>query len=600
MTFTLVLDPQLHPEDAIYAQRSPISEAFQEKKDQTLTRTQLPSWLDELVAQLRSSDHWPFWEEIVHGWGRHCLHVDLLSVAATHLFIRVLWRQSPYTSAQEFTARCIPRKINVLDSLVEDDATDSGIETESEDEYADSEPENTKPFGKRPRPHHRLKPAQNLDGSLRPPSIILTNKTKKAWCDELENHGVLRFVLEKWVDDLNLNPDMGRLLQQMKAVRPSIYKTSGFRDLFQARLSGLAAIFALLCNPENDFETAPHLAESYRLRQWRRQLNSLRTSWSPPAIYLEIDWENVPKKFQAAVQVPSGPPRAANFLRVLSQNPWLIPEAASPSSVFFLFTRPNFLTAWESWIYPGLQRIAYGDPILDDLPQWDPGKLYQELVGLQPKALASWAAKLHISLHPDITFLFQATTNYRAALKEIVQKIRNPSLPTGKAGKDKRRQYHARRMAAAQQATTVLPDHPVLASAASEAPSTSDHLSDEALYIPFEQNPLTIARLHQDCPHCQHYDNPEDKCVRIWYVDRRNVDHLLGCVVSDAPVDDRLEPKNLDAHGYGGDNSKWKTVQELQMKPLWARDAPHLLEGCCRDITLLVDRVTQKQAWFLT
>jgi hypothetical protein len=61
--------------------------------------------------------------------------------------------------------------------------------------------------------------------------------------------------------------------------------------------------------------------------------------------------------------------------------------------------------------------------------------------------------------------------------------------------------------------------------------------------VPFKENAQATARLRTNCPTCKNYVLPEDKCVRIWEVDKLEVRGLRGCVITCADPDDRLEPK---------------------------------------------------------
>jgi hypothetical protein len=131
--------------------------------------------------------------------------------------------------------RCIPRKINALDALVEDDVSHSEAEDSDSDpsdlfvdpEYTVSQ-ENTPVLkrGRKSNQSHRsacnifwsIKFAKCLcmcgcspipieaDGPLRSPNLVLTSKNKTAWCNELEGDpAVLRYVVSSWVRAFDLH-----------------------------------------------------------------------------------------------------------------------------------------------------------------------------------------------------------------------------------------------------------------------------------------------------------------------------------------------------------------------------------------------------------
>ena len=48
----------------------------------------------------------------------------------------------------------------------------------------------------------RQPPTAHTNGPVRPPTVILSAETKTQWNDELEDNGVLTFVVQKWTKDL--------------------------------------------------------------------------------------------------------------------------------------------------------------------------------------------------------------------------------------------------------------------------------------------------------------------------------------------------------------------------------------------------------------
>ncbi|KAJ6630455.1 hypothetical protein B0H10DRAFT_1984618 [Mycena sp. CBHHK59/15] len=122
----------------------------------------------------------------------------------------------------------------------------------------------------------------------------------------------------------------------------------------------------------------------------------------------------------------------------------------------------------------------------------------------------------------------------------------------------------------------------------------------ESTVLPFVENPAAWARLRRDCPHCQNESDPERKCVRVWEVEARSdIKTLVGCVISPADPDDRMEPKEHQVYGVVKKDTQknapvpFFTPDELELRVLEHR--PDTYATCCFDGTILVDKKTQTQ-----
>ncbi|KAJ6482306.1 hypothetical protein C8R47DRAFT_1197521 [Mycena vitilis] len=622
MTFILASGPRLHPRDIEYAEQQPLKTQFEAQDGCRLSRHQYRVWLDETVAALLAPKHKGFWWPVIKSWLKFCLDLvgSMLPQSAAELFVKVLWQQSPFNLQQDteleplellrrtqnsnaqshfLLERRLPRRITVFDALGEESSDEENTESEGSDadfedstelkltERGEKEEELESGKGHKRRRCVAVKPVAT-SGPPRAPSVILTSRNKTEWCNELEDTTILRYVVEKWVADLNLHfgwrewhgderyPDAGAILQQMNTLRPSIYAREEFRRLVKS--SGLAMIFNNICDPENDREADPELAASYRLFNWRNQLNFLWNKWTPQVVYNDCQWEMMPAEFGT----PGGNAPMVNVLRALCTQPWMIPRSTSPTmAVFFLASRQNFVQAWEMWLAPFLRRVGM------DIVGFDPCALYKAFTDTTCAALPALARKRHLDIPEDVMLLLRLNEEHRQFLKTLHDRARNPAVrAASKRDEDDRKaQYHARRKA-----------HPPATTSYEEPKAQMLPAADGLGLIPFEQNPKAWGRLRRECPTCKNYVQPDDKCVRIWYVDRRKVKGLHGCVISSAAVDDRLEPKTWDVHGADAvDTTAWWTPQELDLRELTARETPHIIEGCKRDITLLVDTKTQRQ-----
>jgi hypothetical protein len=194
--------------------------------------------------------------------------------------------------------------------------------------------------------------------------------------------------------------------------------------------------------------------------------------------------------------------------------------------------------------------------------------------------------------------LLNLNEELRDHIKAVRNKARNPSVALGEKGIDQKQQFNARRKAEAKDSVL----------------SPGPERLDPNEFVLFEDNRAVWGRLRRDCPTCRNFPDPEDHCVRIWHVDRRvEVRNWKGCVISSAPENDRLEPKvrnkcmllvnatelaikHWGVHGADkADSTMWFKPEDLNLRVLSARDSPHILNGCKRDITLLVDNASQKQ-----
>ncbi|KAJ7820880.1 hypothetical protein B0H14DRAFT_2599661 [Mycena olivaceomarginata] len=593
MGYVTLYGPRQHPEEPVYAEQDPIHTYFRQQADRRLSRTQFKGFINELVFILQSPQYEQKWEPIITNWVNYCLGIaTLMPEPSTKLFVKVLWANSRFNldadshdpplvlmeKAQNhavqspiFLERCIPRKINVMDAS-EDFSDDDDNTSDYNDEYEDvkvRDPKNREEDkSEQGRKRRRTCEQNRLSGPKRAPTTRMNSRNKRDWNIELEDKGVLEYVVEKWVSDLDLHfgwrqgedgesdPDAGAVLQQMNAVAPRIYEQEAFRQVV-----------------------------------------------------------HIPGEMSGT----GGPSQVALFLRTLANNVWMIPKATSPMlAVFFLASQRNFLQAWEIWLGPCVQRAGI------QTEDWDIGRVYRDLAGIRCLDIPKFASNNQVTIPTELMQLMQLNEDYRKFLKEVTNRARNPSLPKGTIGKDRQKQFNARRNAqkpdipfstppSASSTSGSTVSGPVTAGTSTSGctPSTPVPLKDKSgpvpvgtstsgctpsTPVPFKDNTQATARLRTDCPTCKNYVLPEDKCVRIWEVDKLEVRGLRGCVITCADPDDRLEPKAWKVHGAKKTaDTLWKTPEELGLKELVPRDTPHIVEGCKRDITILVDRKTQTQ-----
>ncbi|KAJ7325453.1 hypothetical protein DFH08DRAFT_817130 [Mycena albidolilacea] len=440
MTYTMLLEPRLHPEDASNATIEPLQTWFAEAGQLNARRQN--KWLKEKATLLLVPPHDEWVKNLISTLALVLMQGKTWAAA---LFIKVLWCQSDFNmnrvneplellrKAQVDSLkkpirleRCIPRKISALDALVEDDVSHSEAEDSDSDpsdlfvdpEYTVSQ-ENTPVLkrGWKSNQSHSPIPIE-ADGPLRSPNLVLTSKNKTAWCNELEGDpAVLRYVVSS-PEGGERYPDMGSVIQQMKSVRRRIYNRNDFRDLVTS--SGLQLIFETLCDEACASEVDPRLAESYRLHNWRNQLNLVWNDWSPQEIYAGKEWQKVclfflkNKLMPAKILNADGKAPTFNFLRALADNVWMIPRGTSPAlAVFFLASLPNFLQAWELWLRGALLRAVIK---IDD---WSPGKLYRGLVATRAAKWPEILCPRNIICPPELQLLLNLNEEHQE----------NPKLP---------------------------------------------------------------------------------------------------------------------------------------------------------------------------
>ncbi|KAJ7816316.1 hypothetical protein B0H14DRAFT_2602799 [Mycena olivaceomarginata] len=678
MGYVTLYGPRQHPEEPVYAEQDPIHTYFRQQADRRLSRTQFKGFINELVFILQSPQYEQKWltgadnNKLGQLLPRHC-HFDagtlyetvrqstvgqqpfqtLTPIRMIHLWYS--WkkhRTMPYRArymfdkSPQFLERCIPRKINVMDAS-EDFSDDDDNTSDYNDEYEDvkvRDPKNREEDkSEQGRKRRRTCEQNRLSGPKRAPTTRMNSRNKRDWNIELEDKGVLEYVVEKWVSDLDLHfgwvPRRGRgerprrrggtttdergcsphlrtgSIQTGCARTLSHYTVLNSQPRQENQTTGLTLIFETLCDASNDCEIDPDLATSYRLYQWRNQINVIWNRWTPQHAYNETEWNHVAthdnsETFQEKMSGTGGPSQVALFLRTLANNVWMIPKATSPMlAVFFLASQRNFLQAWEIWLGPCVQRAGI------QTEDWDIGRVYRDLAGIRCLDIPKFASNNQVTIPTELMQLMQLNEDYQRA---------NPSLPKGTIGKDRQKQFNARRNAqkpdipfstppSASSTSGSTVSGPVTAGTSTSGctPSTPVPLKDKSgpvpvgtstsgctpsTPVPFKDNTQATARLRTDCPTCKNYVLPEDKCVRIWEVDKLEVRGLRGCVITCADPDDRLEPKAWKVHGAKKTaDTLWKTPEELGLKELVPRDTPHIVEGCKRDITILVDRKTQTQ-----
>ncbi|KAJ7902527.1 hypothetical protein B0H14DRAFT_1138720 [Mycena olivaceomarginata] len=389
-------------------------------------------------------------------------------------------------------------------------------------------------------------------GPHRQPTIILNATNESAWCDELTvNSDVLRSVMSRWVRSFNVhfgwctpesgekNPDMRAVMQEMNTVPKALHDREDFRDLFH--FSGLQLVFETLCDERGDSEFDPHLTVSYRLHDWRNQLNVLWYNWSPQEIYEGKEWEEIPTNI---LNPNSKDKRSYNFLQALGQKQGGIPHGTCPAqAVFFLAGRLSFLHAWEVWLRGSLLR--------DDaeIAAWNPLGLFRALAGTRCAEWSKQLTKRGIPYPPELELLLQLNEDLRDYIKLAREQARFPSATAAqkrksKSMKKKDKEY----MAPGQPEPQPIPAG---STGAGDLPPQ---------FTRFEDNPAVRPRLHKGCASCCGMPDPDDRCVRVWYVDPR-----------------------------------YETPDDLPPRVLSPRNTPHIVEKCKRDITLLVSSATQEQ-----
>ncbi|KAJ7843615.1 hypothetical protein B0H14DRAFT_2585601 [Mycena olivaceomarginata] len=287
MGYVTLYGPRQHPEEPVYAEQEPVHTYFRQQADRRLSRTQFKGFIDELVFILQSPQYEQKWEPIITNWVNYCLGIATLMLEpSTKLFVKVLWAnnrfnldadlhdpplvlmekaqnhavQSPIVCHQvpthpyiPFMERGIPRKINVMDAS-EDFSDDDDNISDYNDEYEDikvGDPKNREEDkSEQGRKRRRTCEQNRLSGPKRAPTTRMNSRNKRDWNIELEDKGVLEYVVEKWVSDLDLHfgwrrgedgesdPDAGAVLQQMNAVAPRIYEQEAFRQVVHSTEAG--------------------------------------------------------------------------------------------------------------------------------------------------------------------------------------------------------------------------------------------------------------------------------------------------------------------------------------------------------------------------
>ncbi|KAJ7078189.1 hypothetical protein C8R44DRAFT_896009 [Mycena epipterygia] len=331
--------------------------------------------------------------------------------------------------------------------------------------------------------------------------VVLTTHSKGPWNESLiADPTRLHATVVGWVNQCNVifglreldidkhAPDQGSLLQEMSCLSSRIYRTATFQKLLIT--TGLDILLELIGDPTNDFESNPHLAESYRLYRWRQQFNTFNMNWTPKDIISTVDWENARTHFFShiffktnTVQMPVFPPEnkkldkgkthTAQFFRAMSDNPDMIPKATNPSSVFIFIRRHNFMDAWELWLSHRLMRAGF------NVSQWDVDKLYRDLMGLNKADIARWCQGKGITLDPDLNFLWDLSMEYRTIIAATAFHSHQPRTPQGAEAKHDRRKFDIERKAVLAQASA----QPQAGPPRSDSP-TSEALLGRALVLP--------------------------------------------------------------------------------------------------------------------
>ncbi|KAJ7831764.1 hypothetical protein B0H14DRAFT_3713137 [Mycena olivaceomarginata] len=126
-------------------------------------------------------------------------------------FIFEVTSRSSQDELAQYLERCLLRKTNVQDPEESGSEDDVMTESDDEDDYVErvdhrptlvEEPDDLK-RGKRVRPIPTV--TRRTNGDKRAPRMIMTSKNKGAWNTELEDFGVLQYVVEKWALDLDLH-----------------------------------------------------------------------------------------------------------------------------------------------------------------------------------------------------------------------------------------------------------------------------------------------------------------------------------------------------------------------------------------------------------
>ncbi|KAJ7844211.1 hypothetical protein B0H14DRAFT_3139397 [Mycena olivaceomarginata] len=237
MSYVILYGPRQHPDEASYAEQEPFSTCFKQQENRHLSRTELKRFIDDLVSMLQTAQYPQNWWLIIQNWVKYCLNItSLLPQPAMELFVKILWSGSPFNldAAMEdspmalmeraqnkavqspiifaqYLERCLPRKTNVQDPEESGSEDDVMTESDDEDDYVErvdhrptlvEEPDDLK-RGKRVRPIPTV--TRRTNGDKRAPRMIMTSKNKGAWNTELEDFGVLQYVVEKWALDLDLH-----------------------------------------------------------------------------------------------------------------------------------------------------------------------------------------------------------------------------------------------------------------------------------------------------------------------------------------------------------------------------------------------------------
>ncbi|KAJ7766446.1 hypothetical protein B0H14DRAFT_3510050 [Mycena olivaceomarginata] len=190
------------------------------------------------------------------------LEIQLDEIKEQYNNIFEVMSRSSQDELAQYLERCLPRKTNVQDPQESGSSDDEMTDLDDEGDYVESvvqgptlveEPDDLK-RRKRVRP---IPAARRTNGEKRAPSMIMNSRNKREWNTELEDSGVLQYVVEKWVLDLDLHfgwcereegekdPDAGAVLQQMNALAPRTYEHEVFRKL--VHMSGLQQIIDTLC-----------------------------------------------------------------------------------------------------------------------------------------------------------------------------------------------------------------------------------------------------------------------------------------------------------------------------------------------------------------
>ncbi|KAJ6553793.1 hypothetical protein DFH09DRAFT_1166690 [Mycena vulgaris] len=574
-----VPEPRLHPEDDNHRKQEPFKTAFATVRN---NRHIISAMINRMVDQVLQST---FWLEIITRWTIYCLGLSLHPHEAAHLFVCVLWAEEPLNPTKEdglpllqqaqsravrirnqpdcpFIKKSVPGKIAMVDGGVEENDDESDPTLSDSDEH-DPHDMLEEPSGE------LLSMDVDQDENPRPPNIGLTSREKSSWNNDVQNVNVLSFVISSWKDRLDILfgksqkpngplPDPGKLIQEMNYLYKKNYDRPEFRQFFKE--SGLAAFFEEICNPKCLFQLDPNRSESYYMYQWNKQFNLLRTRWTPKFIYKDVDWEKDP-----AYILGTMPRRSFQLLRRLSKEPAVIPRLTNPSSIFFLLDLKNFKYSWETWMLFSLK--GFDTKInrwnADETDSWHIESLFRELGTLTPENLAQ-EYKKHSpeALDPLLSNLICRSHKYRSWHKKFKKDA--PSLGSEE-----------------------LPEPCLLSSTYSELLKQPSEPTPPAVQL-FRDDLRVQSRLHLKCPGCKDEVDYRQRCVHIIVgTPRSDIKRLHGCVISDAPESERLEPKNHGAHGTKMDKEiAWFTTKELGLVRVYPR--PWVFKKCKRDIVIFI------------